>query len=66
LRLLLAEPLRFTPVEEQGRRGYRFTGVVALDRVIEGAFIEKSAGSSGAPSGLAPLPVVTGRVQTAA
>jgi site-specific DNA recombinase len=40
LRTLLLEPLRFTPVEESGRRGYRFTGAVALDHIIGGVITD--------------------------
>jgi hypothetical protein len=36
LRVLLAEPIRFTPVEDARRRGYRFEGTIALDRMIAG------------------------------
>jgi hypothetical protein len=36
LRLLLAGPIRFTPVNEDRRRGYRFAGSIALDRMIGG------------------------------
>jgi len=36
LRILLTAPLRFTPVVDGERRGYRFTGMLALDRVVEG------------------------------
>ena len=42
LRELLAEPLRFTPIEDPDRRGYRFTGAVALDRLIGGVITEKN------------------------
>jgi site-specific DNA recombinase len=36
LRTLLIGPLRFTPVVEERRRGYAFTGAIALDRLIAG------------------------------
>jgi hypothetical protein len=36
LRTLLVGPLRFTPVAEDRRRGYRFEGAVALDRLVSG------------------------------
>jgi hypothetical protein len=36
LRALLVGPLRFTPVLEERRRGYAFTGTIALDRLIAG------------------------------
>jgi hypothetical protein len=32
--LLLAESIRFTPIDEDRRRGYRFEGRIALDRMI--------------------------------
>ena len=35
LRLLLG-PIRFTPVDEERRRGYRFEGTIAHDRMISG------------------------------
>jgi DNA invertase Pin-like site-specific DNA recombinase len=34
LRALLAGPLKFTPVIDDGRRGYAFEGVIALDRLV--------------------------------
>ena len=37
LRALLVGPLRFTPVVNEGQRGYRFTGTIALDRLVAGA-----------------------------
>jgi DNA invertase Pin-like site-specific DNA recombinase len=36
LRLLLAGPIRFTPLVEERRRAYRFEGRIALDRMIAG------------------------------
>jgi hypothetical protein len=36
LRTLLAEPIRFTPVLEDRRRGYRFEGRIALDWMLTG------------------------------
>jgi hypothetical protein len=36
LRTLLVGPLRFTPVIDGQRRGYRFTGAIALDRIVAG------------------------------
>ena len=36
LRLRLGGPIRFTPVNEERRRGYRFEGTIALDRMISG------------------------------
>ena len=36
LKLLLTAPLRFTPVVDDRRRGYAFTGTIALDRMVAG------------------------------
>lgn len=36
LKLLLTEPLRFTPVVDERRRGYQFTGTIGLDRILAG------------------------------
>jgi hypothetical protein len=36
LRALLTEPLRFTPIVEERRRGYLFEGRIALDRLLAG------------------------------
>jgi hypothetical protein len=36
LRALVVGPLRFTPVNDGKRRGYRFEGTIALDRLIAG------------------------------
>jgi site-specific DNA recombinase len=36
LRTLLVGPLLFTPVIDERRRGYRFTGAIALDRLVSG------------------------------
>ncbi len=36
LRTLLVGPLRFTPVIDERRRGYRFAGAIALDRLVAG------------------------------
>jgi len=47
LRTLLAEPIRFTPVVEERRRGYRFEGRIALDRMI---------------TGLVPLPEISAKL----
>jgi len=47
LRTLLAEPIRFTPVLEERRRGYRFEGRLALDRMV---------------TGLVPLPEVSAKL----
>ena len=39
MRLLLAGPLRFTPVIEDRRKGYALEGAIALDRLIAGEAI---------------------------
>lgn len=36
LRALLVGPLKFTPINEERRRGYAFSGTVALDRLLVG------------------------------
>ena len=36
LRALLVGPLRFTPIVEERRRGYAFSGTIALDRLLSG------------------------------
>jgi hypothetical protein len=36
LRALLTEPLRFTAIVEERRRGYAFEGTIALDRLLMG------------------------------
>jgi hypothetical protein len=36
LRQLLEEPIRFTPFEEDGRRGYRFTGKASVGSLLGG------------------------------
>jgi hypothetical protein len=36
LRLLLAEPLRFTPISDAQRRAYAFNAPIALDRLLSG------------------------------
>jgi hypothetical protein len=58
LRLLLAGPIRFTPVNEDRRRGYRFAGSIALDRMIGGVLETYPNGTS--PGGTAdgwPMPL---------
>ena len=36
LRALLVGPLRFTPINEERRRGYAFSGTIALDKMFAG------------------------------
>jgi hypothetical protein len=52
LRLLLAGPIGFTPVNEDRRRGYRFEAAIALDRMIGGVLETYSNGTS--PEGFEP------------
>ena len=46
LRLVLAGPIRFTPVSDERRRGYRFEGAIALDRMIGGVLETYPNGTS--------------------
>ena len=46
LRLVLAGPIRFTPVSDECRRGYRFEGAIALDRMIGGVLETYPNGTS--------------------
>ena len=52
LRILLAEPIRFTPVEEDTRIGFYFASTIALDRAIGGLIIVKNTDWSGVPDGI--------------
>jgi hypothetical protein len=52
LRALLVEPFRFTPVIEPARRGYHFTGLVGLDRLVRGVITLENTRSSGVPNRL--------------
>ena len=47
LRSVLAAPIRVTPFVESGRRGFRFEGQLAFDRVIAGAGISDPNPSDG-------------------
>jgi hypothetical protein len=51
LRTLLVGPLRFTPVVEPDRRGYQFTGAIALARLIGGVITVENTGWRGVPDG---------------
>jgi site-specific DNA recombinase len=53
LRTLLVGPLRFTPVVDERRRGYRFEGAVALDRLVAGV-VELPTGVV-SPTGFEPV-----------
>ena len=55
LRALLVGPLRFTPVLEERRRGYTFTGTIALDRLIAG--VVELPTKMASPEGIAPFSV---------
>jgi hypothetical protein len=51
LRLLLADPFRFSPeIDARGQR-YRFKGAIALDRVVEGVIDLKNAQQGYVPRG---------------
>jgi hypothetical protein len=56
LRLVLAGPIRFTPVSDERRRGYRLEGAIALDRMIGGVLETYPNGTS--PEGLDTLCMV--------
>jgi DNA invertase Pin-like site-specific DNA recombinase len=49
LRILVAEPFRFTPIVDERRRGYQFTGTLALDRLVAGIVDLPSVGGEPAP-----------------
>jgi hypothetical protein len=53
LRTLLVGPLRFTPVVDERRRGYRFEGAVALDRLVSGVVALPTGLAS--PTGFEPV-----------
>jgi hypothetical protein len=52
LKTLLVGPLRFTPLVDQGRKAYRFTGVIALDRLVAGVIELKTLTRVASPGGL--------------
>ena len=54
LRALLVGPLRFTPVVDERRRGYRFAGALALDRVVDGVVNLKTLTGMASPAGFEP------------
>jgi hypothetical protein len=61
LKTLLAEPFKFTPeIDARGRR-YRFTGAIALDRVVAGVIDLKTCDRVPSPAGTAhgwrPMPL---------
>jgi hypothetical protein len=51
LKALLVGPLRFTPLLDQGRQAYRFTGVIALDRLVAGVIELKTLTRVASPEG---------------
>ena len=53
LRGLLIGPLRFTPVNDERRRGYAFRGTIALDRLLAGVVDLPTVVAS--PTGLGKL-----------
>lgn len=55
LRLLLAEPLRFTPIEDARRRAYAFRAPIALDRLVSGVIELKTLTGVASPTGFEPV-----------
>ena len=55
LRALLAEPLRFTPVNEARRVGYAFEGWIALDRLVSGVIELVPLTGVASPTGVEPV-----------
>ncbi len=54
LKTLLVEPFRFTPeIDARGRR-YRFTGAIALDRLVAGVIDLKTCDRVTSPEGFEP------------
>jgi DNA invertase Pin-like site-specific DNA recombinase len=53
LRALLAGPLTFTPIVEERRRGYAFSGAVALDRLLSG--VVELPTKMASPTGFEPV-----------
>lgn len=56
LRELLIGPVRFTPIDEERRRGYAFTFTIALDEVLSGVveLPTKMASPRGTAQGWSP------------
>jgi hypothetical protein len=52
LKELLVGPLRFTPEVDERRRRYRFTGAIALDRLVAGVIELKTLTGGTSPEGL--------------
>ena len=55
LRKLLNGKLEMTPVEIDGRRGYRFTGTGTYERLLSGEALETIARTVVAPTGFEPV-----------
>ena len=53
LRALLIGPLRFTPVDDGARRGYAFSGAIALDRLLAG--VVELPTKMASPTGFEPV-----------
>ena len=49
LRELLDGPIRFTPIIEDGRRGYRFEGAIAVGQILAGSVVVTSLKSMASP-----------------
>lgn len=56
LRMLVTEPFRFSPVVNERRRGYAFTGRLALDRIVSGVVeLPKTLTEVASPTGFEPV-----------
>jgi hypothetical protein len=53
LKTLLVGPLRFTPVLDDRRQAYQFTGAIALDRLVAGVIELKALTGMASPEGFA-------------
>jgi hypothetical protein len=51
---LLVGPLRFSPEVDERRKRYRFTGAVALDRLVAGVIDLKTLTRVTSPEGFEP------------
>jgi hypothetical protein len=47
LRKILDEPIECEPVQEAGRRGYRFRGTLTFKRLLPGGVLTSLSGSNG-------------------
>ena len=66
LRVLLAEPLRFTPIIDERRRAYAFNAPIALDRLVSGVIELKTLTGVASPTGLGKMDRIGGRFRRAA